>query len=74
MLGVNILNLSPSELKKIMLKEKINWRTFAHGDKIAKQWGSPPTPAFYLIDPKGVIRHKWIGHPCEKTLDLIVGR
>ncbi len=52
-----------------MEKEKLNWRCFADDGAINRKWNSPPTPAFYVIDPKGVIRHKWIGHPGEKTID-----
>ncbi|MDP6447716.1 MAG: hypothetical protein QF805_28215, partial [Pirellulaceae bacterium] len=59
----------PAELKQIMEKEKITWRSFVGSDDISRQWNSPPTPAFYLLDDKGVIRHKWIGHPGEYTID-----
>ena len=59
----------PKELKEIMAKEKINWRSFANDGKITRQWNSPPTPAFYVIDAKGTIRHKWLGHPGEKAID-----
>ena len=52
-----------------MEKENLNWRTFADNGAISRKWDSPPTPAFYILDHKGVIRHKWIGHPGEKAID-----
>jgi len=52
-----------------MEKENLNWRTFADDGAISRKWNSPATPAFYVIDHKGVIRHKWIGHPGEKSVD-----
>ena len=69
LIGVNVMNHAPNALKKVIVKEKINWRSFAEGRDIAKRWNSPATPAFYIIDPKGTIRRKWIGHPGEKTID-----
>jgi hypothetical protein len=32
-------------------------------------WILPSTPQYYVIDPKGTIRHKWTGYPGEKTLE-----
>ena len=69
MIGVNILPHTSQELKDQMDAHKLNWRNFADDGSIAKRWNSPGTPTFYVIDRKGVIRHKWIGHPGEKTLD-----
>ena len=74
LLGVNILQHKPMALKKIMVKERINWRTFANDGKITRQWNSPPTPAFYVVDAKGTIRRKWIGHPGEKAIDSALKR
>ena len=59
----------PKALKKVMDKEKLNWRSFANKGDIVRKWNSPPTPAFYIIDSKGTIRRKWVGHPGEKTID-----
>jgi hypothetical protein len=33
------------------------------------KWNFPATPTFYLIDHKGIIRHKWTGAPGEKVMD-----
>lgn len=32
----------------------------------------PATPSFYLIDPTGTIRRKWVGHPGESSIDAAV--
>jgi hypothetical protein len=63
---------TPEELKAIVEKENLNWRTFADDGTIGRQWNSPPTPAFYVLDHAGVIRHKWIGHPGEQAIDASV--
>ena len=58
-----------------MDKEKLNWRSFADhsegGDMgpICNQWNLVGTPTLYLLDAKGVIRHKWLGGPGEKAID-----
>jgi hypothetical protein len=51
-------------------KEKLTWRSFAdlQGD-IAAKWNLSTTPTLYVLDPKGVIRHKWLGGPGEKAID-----
>ncbi len=30
------------------------------------------TPTFYLVDHRGVIRHKWVGAPGAKALDAAI--
>jgi hypothetical protein len=52
-----------------MDKEQMNWRSFATNDAINTQWNNPGTPMYYVIDHKGVIRHKWFGSPGERALD-----
>ena len=64
----------PQELKKVMEKEKLRWRSFADDGTISRTWNSPATPAFYVLDHQGVIRHKWIGHPGEQVIDAAVAR
>ena len=29
----------------------------------------PSTPGYYVLDPRGVIRHKGVGAPSEKAID-----
>ena len=67
-----MISHTPESLKKVVEKEKLNWRSFADGKAISQQWNSPATPAFFLIDDQGVIRRKWIGHPGEEAIDTHV--
>ena len=58
-----------SIVKKVMVKEQLNWRSFVDRGDIAEKWKPAGTPSFYIIDPKGVIRHKWAGAPGAKAID-----
>ncbi len=66
--------LEPAQLKAVMDKENLTWRTFADpGDlgqgPIAARWNVSATPTLYVIDHRGVIRHKWLGGPGERAID-----
>jgi peroxiredoxin len=52
-----------------MGKEKMTWRSFADDGSIVGTWNLPGTPTFYVIDHRGVIRHKWVGSPGEEAID-----
>ena len=57
-----------------MTKENVTWRTFADlGDAsqgaIATRWNLTNTPMLYVLDPKGVIRYKWVGGPGHEAID-----
>ena len=56
------------------VKENLTWRSLADPGALARgaiavQWNFAATPTYYVIDHKGVIRHKWLGYPGEKTID-----
>lgn len=68
-MGINVTPHEPEELKKVMEKENLNWRSFADDGAINRKWNLPATPAFYVLDDQGLIRHKWIGHPGENSID-----
>jgi hypothetical protein len=51
-----------------MDKEKLNWRSFADDGRITSKWNLHGTPTLYVLDHKGVIRHKWVGSPGENGL------
>jgi hypothetical protein len=68
LIGVNVNESESKNLKDRMDKEKMNWRSFAHQAAINAKW-NPSTPVYYVLDPKGVIRHKWVGAPGEKAID-----
>ena len=61
-----------------MEKENLTWRSFSDPrtnegwGRIAKKWNLAGTPTIYLIDDKGVIRHKWLGGAREKVIDNAV--
>jgi len=74
LIGVHIGGTNVTQLKKVVDKEKLTWRSFvdpgqAGAGPIATKWNLSATPTFYLIDHKGVIRHKWAGAVGEKVLD-----
>ena len=68
LVGVNVNEYESKNLKERMDKEKMNWRSFAHQEAINAKW-NPSTPGYYILDPKGVIRYKWVGAPGEKAID-----
>ena len=73
LIGVNVGG-GAGKLTSVMQKERLPWRSFAdsgsaaHG-AIAKAWNLSATPTFYLLDAKGVIRHKWPGGAEEKVIN-----
>ena len=71
LIGVNC-DEDRTELKKIMEKEKITWRSFWNGGRDAAgrsptTWNVRGWPTIYVLDPKGVIRHKWLGSPGDES-------
>jgi peroxiredoxin len=69
---VNTNQYDVKKLKEVMDKEKLNWRSYADTGKITKQFNLVGTPTLYIIDHKGVIRHKWLGGPGEKVIDAAI--
>jgi peroxiredoxin len=73
LVGVHTGGSTAKQLKEVMEKEKITWRSFVDGGNagagpIATKWNLSATPTFYVIDHKGVIRYKWAGPPGEKVM------
>jgi peroxiredoxin len=73
LIGVNVSDRESSDLKATMAAEKMNWRSFAYQEAINAKW-NPSTPSYYVLDPRGVIRHKWVGAPGEKAIDAALER
>jgi hypothetical protein len=69
------INSDPSKdvLKKVIADEKMTWRSWWDGGNtqgpIASKWNVSGWPTLYVLDHKGVIRHKWLGSPGDKVLD-----
>ena len=68
LLGVHGLDYTPTKLKQVMEKEKLNWRSWP-GRGIAAKWSARGTPTYYVIDHRGVIRFKWVGYPGAQAID-----
>ena len=77
-IGVNISESDTKALKQLADKENLTWRSFSDPPAsaglgaIAKKWNLAGTPTIYLIDPKGVIRHKWLGGARAQVIDHAV--
>jgi hypothetical protein len=69
------INSDPSKevLKKVIEDEKMTWRSWWDGGNtdgpIASKWNIKGWPTLYVLDHKGVIRHKNMGSPGDKVLD-----
>jgi hypothetical protein len=79
LIGVHVGGSSAKQLKKVMEKEKVTWRSFvdsgtAGAGPIATRWNLSATPTFYVLDPKGVIRYKWTGAPGTKVMDDVLDK
>ena len=75
-LGVNS-DSDRAALKKVLEKESITWRSWWDGGStngpIATTWNVSGWPTIYLIDARGVIRHKNLrGDELEAALDALV--
>ena len=79
LIGVHVGGSTAKQLKVVMEKEKITWRSFADAGNagagpIATRWNLSATPTFYVIDHRGIIRYKWAGAPGEKVLDAALDK
>jgi hypothetical protein len=73
LVGVNS-DADRDALKDVLKKEHITWRSFWNGTQgtggpISSKWNIQGWPTLYVLDHKGVIRHKWLGSPGEKVMD-----
>jgi hypothetical protein len=64
-------------LKPVLKDENISWRSFWNGPMgtggpISKTWNVRAWPTLFLIDHKGVIRHKFEGSPGDEKLDKYI--
>jgi RNA polymerase sigma factor (sigma-70 family) len=78
LLGVNGDD-DKDKLRALIKKEDINWRSWWDGGgsantpgPIARQFNVDTWPTLYLIDHRGVIRHKFIGTPAAGKFDAAI--
>jgi hypothetical protein len=78
LIGVNS-DRDREDCKKKSEKDQITWRSFWNGPEgtrgpISTEWNVRGWPTIYIIDHKGVIRHKYLGSPGDKTLDEVIDK
>jgi len=78
LIGVNS-DKELDELKAALKDEAITWRSFTNGPMgtdgpISTAWNIRGWPTLYLIDHKGVIRHKFLGNPGNEKLDRAIDK
>lgn len=69
LIGVNTICTDASKLKAVVAKEDLNWLSIVTTDAIQLAWNNPGTPAYYILDHRGTIRHKWVGNPGGAAID-----
>jgi peroxiredoxin len=78
LIGVNINCHEPRQLKEVMEKEQLNFRSFtdkADGEGlgvISSAWNLMGTPTLFVIDPKGRIRYSRRAVPDQKVVDEVL--
>ena len=75
--GIQNWRKNAGQLKKVLKKEEITWRSFWIGEQgtggpISTDWNVRGWPTLYIIDHKGVIRHKYLGSPGDEVLDKAI--
>src|SRR5688572_12525315 len=78
LLGVNS-DQDLDALKKTLEEENITWRSFWCGKEgtrgtIPTNWNVRGWPTLFIIDHKGVIRHKYLGNPGDAKLDAAIDK
>ena len=76
LLGVNS-DRDHDELKKVLEKEQITWRSWYDGGStsgpIATRWNVHGWPTIYVLDAQGVIRYKGVrGHDMDEAVDKLL--
>ena len=74
LLGVHVGGSSVADLRALMERENLPWRSFvdlgqAAAGPISRSWNVPSTPTFFVIDGDGVIRRKFVGKVDASVLD-----
>jgi hypothetical protein len=78
LIGV-IVGGNAKNLKDVVKKENLTWRSFADlgnagQGAIAARWNLTNTPTLYVIDARGVIRYKWSESPGHEAIDAALDK
>jgi len=78
LIGVNS-DRDREQLKEVLKQENITWRSFWNGKDgtggpISTKWNVQGWPTLYVLDHKGVIRHKWLGSPGDEVMDEAIDK
>ena len=76
LIGVNS-DKDKGELKKVLEKEEITWRSFWNGGgtdgPISTRWNVHGWPTIYVLDARGVIRYKNVrGNTLDRAVDELL--
>jgi hypothetical protein len=71
LVGVNS-DTDREELKKVIVQEKITWRSFWNGRALSQPWSLEGWPTLCVIDAKGIIRNRYLGSPSHEELDKAI--
>lgn len=76
LLGVNS-DRDRDECKDKNATQQISWRSFWNGlegtgGPISAEWNVSGWPTLFIIDHKGVIRHRFLGNPGDEKLDKFI--
>jgi hypothetical protein len=75
LLGVNS-DGDKDKLRKRMKEEDITWRSWWDGGDtsgpIATRFDIRTWPTLYILDHRGIIRHKWADFPGEEAFDSAI--
>jgi len=76
LLGVNS-DTDREKLKETMREEEITWRSFWNGGStngpISTRWNVTGWPTIYVIDAKGIIRHRDVrGDALDAAIDALL--
>jgi len=76
LIGVNS-DEDREELKQVLVRENITWRSFWNGGSIrgpiSRQWSVSSWPSIWVIDARGMIRYRDVrGAAMDKAVDALL--